>query len=66
MSKDNGPPLWVSGSMLIISGWAIGFALGATIGEWKVQAQAIKRGYAEYNATTGQWQWKGDKPEVTE
>lgn len=24
--------------------------------EW--QREAVKRGYAEYNATTGAWQWK--------
>ncbi len=63
---DDGPPPWVGPALAFIAALAFGFALGATMGECKFQAEAIKRGYAEYNATTGKWQWKGDKTEATE
>ncbi len=48
----------------------LGICVGIPIGEQRKISQwredVIKRGYAEYNATTGQWQWKGDKQEATE
>lgn len=31
---------------------------GAKVERQRFQAEAIERGYAEYNATTGEWQWK--------
>ncbi len=65
--QHNGtPPVWVGVALLVVGGCTLGFCIGAPIGEWRVEQQAIKRGYAEYNATTGKWQWKGDKPEATE
>lgn len=49
----------------------IGFLLGSVLvgsigigivnSSWK--ANTIKRGYAEYNSQTGNWQWKELKPE---
>lgn len=40
----------------------IGTLLGIALGSWseayKYKHQAIRRGFAEYNQTTGDWQWK--------
>lgn len=32
---------------------------GRTEARW--QKEVIEKGFAEYNQTTGEWQWKGDK-----
>jgi len=51
-------------SFLVIICLAFGIALGANIerGGWK--AICIKRGIANYNETTGDWQWKSDVVEM--
>jgi hypothetical protein len=36
---------------------------GVDTGVNRMQQEAIERGYAEYNSTTGKWQWKGDVTE---
>lgn len=37
-----------------------GFMIGRGFTQAKYREEAIKRGFAEYNATTGEWQWKGN------
>ncbi len=54
------------GGVIFICGVCTGVPIGEhrKISQW--QKETVQRGYAEYNATTGQWQWKGEKPEVKE
>jgi hypothetical protein len=35
---------------------SFGFTRGVVNGTWKIEA--VKRGFAEYSRTTGEWQWK--------
>lgn len=37
------------------------FLFGWFVGDKRVGNQALERGYAQYESTTGEWQWK-DKP----
>ena len=34
------------------------FLIGLSMGAEPLRKEAIERGCAEYNATTGEWQWK--------
>lgn len=54
------------GAVIFVLGLLAGIPIGEQrkIDQWR--QETVKRGYAEYNATTGQWQWKGDKTEATE
>jgi hypothetical protein len=40
--------------VVLVAGVTIGFCLCGS--SW--QTECVKRGHAEYNATTGAWQWK--------
>ncbi len=45
----------------LVCGWlitCIGWAVGTYYRSAEYKAEAIKRGFAEYHATTGEWQWK--------
>lgn len=49
--------------LYVVLGAAVAmFAAGGLVGEHKAetryQQQAIERGFAEFDATTGEWQWK--------
>ena len=45
-------------SMSLICGIIIGLVLATCLETLKWRKDCIKRGYAQYNKTTGQWQWK--------
>lgn len=45
-----------------LGGIGIGTTIGGCINEGLKQ-EAIKRGFAEYNQATGQWQWKEPVPQ---
>ena len=50
----------------IVDAFAIGYISGAVIVASIVQAywktNAVKRGFAEYDAKTGEWRWKETAP----
>ena len=50
------------------TGMAVGLACGIAIASmWSTSCwkeDAIDRGFAEYNQTTGQWQWKTNCVEI--
>lgn len=52
-------------SIVIVSAMLLGFALGmsymATTKDEKWKKLTVEKGYAEYNQTTGIWQWKESK-----
>ncbi len=61
MSDRNitGPLVMCLGTILcalLLFGW--GIINGVEVGRKAMQTEAIEKGYAEYNATTGNWQWK--------
>jgi hypothetical protein len=43
---------------MVLIGFAIGGTLGHLSGMQVKERQAIKKGFAEYNQQTGEWQWK--------
>ncbi len=49
-------------SFVLVAGVIIGITIGVVIAEKasasKIKSEAIERGVAEYNQTTGEWQWK--------
>lgn len=51
----------VSSVCMCLSLWLGGCTLGTQLTGTRYREEAIKRGYAEYNATTGEWQWKGEE-----
>lgn len=55
----------MAGCVAAIAAFALGFVIGSCAGRSAsnqgYQTEAIERGYAEYNAKTGAWQWKGEK-----
>lgn len=53
------PVLYVVGVFTLFSASMFGATVNGCI--WR--HQSIKRGYAEYNSQTGDWQWKELKPE---
>lgn len=40
------------------------FFIGFSVGHSTLRTEAVKQGYAEYNSTTGNWQWKTNAPAV--
>lgn len=45
--------------MTMIASLALGFSIaGAIFDQSNLKKEAIDRGFAEYNATNGNWQWK--------
>lgn len=46
----------VVGIVCLFGGCFIGYDIGKTY----YRQQAIERGFAEYDAKTGQWRWKGE------
>jgi len=60
--KDEG--FWVG--LVLIVGLSIGIAAGYCGTKRMYHKQAIERGYAEYNKTTGCWQWIEPAPEEQE
>ena len=47
--------LEVIGALIMVASLVFGFAFTYVRG---FKSQAVERGYAEYNQTTGAWQWK--------
>jgi len=46
--------------MLIVGIVALifGVYLGFNVGEASIKEEAVQQGFAEYNSSTGEWQWK--------
>lgn len=42
--------------------FALGVLVGAGIVSETFKRESIERGYAEYNSTNGNWQWKENTP----
>ena len=58
-NSNNVPPAIL---LICISiAYSTGFVGGCYTGKSEMKRQAIQHGYAEYNAQTGQWQWKGEE-----
>ena len=49
--------------LLIVVLLILGMAIGNMFTDVAWEKEAIKKGYAEYNQTTGAWQWKEIKSE---
>jgi len=50
-----------AGAMGIVAGLvfiAIIFVIGLGVGTNAMRKEVLKRGFAEYNQQTGEWQWK--------
>jgi len=56
-------PIPVIAFVVYMIGGVCGILLGHALGMEHYQEQAIEQGYAEYNQTTGDWQWKRAKDE---
>jgi len=47
-----------TGCGLFLLGILIGIAIGGTLMISKFEKESVKLGHAEYNQSTGDWQWK--------
>lgn len=57
MSNDDKATTILAGICLVVGAiFGFGFTREAVNGAWK--ADMVKRGFAEYSQTTGEWQWK--------
>ena len=66
--KAKGERLWCA-IVFVFSGAVTALFTGSYITKLDMQQQAIDHGYAEYDQTTGEWQWKWnacDPPEKAE
>ena len=64
MGDDKGRGIWlpIVCALFLTLGWYIGDGLM----EYKMHKEAIEYGYAEYDKTTGEWQWMPKPLEVTD
>lgn len=44
--------------VLICVSFIFGIILGVNAAGFKYKSDAVKRGFAQYNQTTGSWEWK--------
>lgn len=47
--------------LCVLVGIVIGFDLGGCTMKNAYQKELINRGYAQYNQTSGSWEWKDDR-----
>ena len=53
-NEGTGCAIWI---FVVIMCLVLGFSLGQQSNSNTFKQEAIKLGYAEYNRTTGEWQW---------
>lgn len=65
MSSDNFKFSFTCALLFAIAILVSGFSIGAGMAADQYKKEAIERGFAEYNAQTGVWQWNegGEKHE---
>lgn len=57
MKNDEFPVETVVAAIIFVGALVIGIFIGLS-SKWTLKQEAIERGFAHYNPTNGEWQWK--------
>lgn len=57
-SKDNVSIVFSSFTLGVVLGLLLGLSIAFYLSDVTWKGMAVERGYAQYNQTTGDWEWK--------